>query len=165
MHWTSSINDYDQIIPFLFIGNVHALDHAEKFGFIVNCTENIQFPESCTSCIRVPVKDDPKESEKLIDMLRRFSIMEKINQFISMKIPVLVHCAAGMQRSCAVVACYLMQYYGIAPYTAVSQIKMKRSVAFYGGVNFQRALDAFYANIQKNTLQTYGSKNIKPSNI
>jgi protein-tyrosine phosphatase len=147
--WKSKINDYDQIIPFLFIGNINALNNHEKFGFIVNCTNHIPFPESCTSCIRIPVKDDPKESEKLIDMLRRFSIMEKMHQFISMKIPVLVHCAAGMQRSCAVVACYLMQYYGIAQYSAISQIKMKRSVAFYGGVNFQRALDIFYANVHK----------------
>jgi hypothetical protein len=49
-----------------------------------------------------------------------------------------------MQRSCAVVACYLMKYYDITPYTAICHIKMKRSCAFRGGVNFQNALNKYY---------------------
>jgi protein-tyrosine phosphatase len=151
--WTGKINDYDQIIPYLYIGNINALDNHDKFGFIVNCTKDIPFSKDCTSCIRIPVNDDPNESEKLLDMIIRYSIMEKMNQFITMKIPVLVHCKAGMQRSCAVVACYLMKYYGIAPYTAVSQIKLKRNVAFFGAVNFQRALELYYKYVNKKYIQ------------
>ena len=145
MEYTYNNNyDYDEIIPNLFIGNINSLKYASKFGLIINCTDDIPFPKSCTNCMRISVKDDPSECDKLISMTKRFDILEKINSFIKLKKLVLVHCYAGMQRSCAVVACYLIKYYNIAPYTAISHIKMKRGVAFYGGVNFQRALDIFY---------------------
>jgi protein-tyrosine phosphatase len=64
------------------------------------------------------------------------------------KKPVLVHCFAGMQRSCAVVACYLIKYYNITPLDAINFIKKKRNVAFFGGVNFMRTLEMFYALIK-----------------
>jgi protein-tyrosine phosphatase len=143
--WTGKINDYDQIIPYLYIGNINALDNHDKFGFIVNCTKDIPFSKDCTSCIRIPVNDDPNESEKLLDMIIRYSIMEKMNQFITMKIPVLVHCKAGMQRSCAVVACYLMKYYNITPMVAMEHVKKYRMMAFFGGANFLTTIQQQYA--------------------
>jgi hypothetical protein len=144
MEYTYNNYDYDEIIPNLFIGNINSLKHANKFDFILNCTDDIPFPKTCTNCLRISIKDDPDESDRLLHLLRKYSILEKIYGYIQSKKSVLVHCYAGMQRSCAVVACYLIKNYSISPYTAISHIKMKRNVAFYRGVNFQNALDKCY---------------------
>jgi hypothetical protein len=136
--------DYDEIIPNLFIGNFRALKNANTFAFIVNCTDDIPFPKSCTNCLRISIKDGPSECDRMLILMKRFDILDKIRGYVKNKEPVLVHCYAGIQRSCAVVACYLMKYYNISPLTAIDHIKMKRPYAFDGGVNFQQALYTFY---------------------
>jgi len=149
--YEKNYNDYDEIIPNLYIGNMNSLKDSNKFGFIVNCTDDIPFPKTCYSCIRIAIVDSPLESDNLLIIMKRNSVLEKIHDFVRNKNPVLVHCYAGIQRSCAVVACYLMKYYNIAPDTVISHIKMKRRRAFEGGVNFQRALNIFYKeNVENN---------------
>jgi protein-tyrosine phosphatase len=58
--------------------------------------------------------------------------------------PVLVHCKNGMQRSCGVVACYLIKYNYMTPIDAIQFIRYKRPIAFFGNVNFQEAIDLFH---------------------
>jgi protein-tyrosine phosphatase len=50
----------------------------------------------------------------------------------------------GMQRSCAVVACYLIKYHGMDPIQAIDYIKSKRPFAFFGQVNFIDAINRFF---------------------
>ena len=71
-------------------------------------------------------------------------VLEKINTAINNNNKVLVHCYAGQQRSCAVVACYLIKYNNMNPYTAVNYIKMKRRIAFFGEINFIAAIINFF---------------------
>lgn len=141
---TDGYYDYDEIIPNLFIGNFRSLKNANKFAFIVNCTNDIRFPKNHTNCLRISINDHPNECEKMLTLMKRHDILEKMRNSIKNKEPVLVHCYAGIQRSCALVACYLMKYYNITPYTAICHIKMKRPYAFDGGVNFQHALYLLY---------------------
>jgi hypothetical protein len=142
--------DYDEIIPNLFIGNFRSLKYASKFDFIVNCSNDIPFPKSYTNCLRISINDDPMDCDKMLIIMKRLDILEKIRNFVKNKQPVLVHCYAGIQRSCAVVACYLMKYYNVNPMTAISQIQLKRPYAFDGGVNFQDALYSFYVENKDN---------------
>jgi protein-tyrosine phosphatase len=52
----------------------------------------------------------------------------------------------GQQRSCAVVACYLIKYYNLTPQEAIDFIKLKRPIAFFGNVNFLQTIEFFYQN-------------------
>jgi protein-tyrosine phosphatase len=56
---------------------------------------------------------------------------------------VLVHCAAGMQRSAASVAFLLIALKHMRALDAMSFIKSKRKIAFYPRANFGRAIDYF----------------------
>jgi protein-tyrosine phosphatase len=54
---------------------------------------------------------------------------------------VLVHCHAGMQRSCAIVACYLVKYYDMTSYESISFIRAKRHIAFLYSINFLETIN------------------------
>ena len=105
------VNDYDEIVHNLFIGSIAALHSADKFSTVVNCTEGsmIEFPANCKNCIRIPIEDDPSECNNLLDFIVETKVLEKINASILNNEPVLVHCYAGRQRSCSLVACYLIK--------------------------------------------------------
>lgn len=136
-------NVYDEIIDNLFIGSATSLTHSDNFDLIVNCTPDI-FIKNPDNTIRIPIRDDPHESNKLLQLLKDTDVLEKINKTINNKQKVLVHCYAGQQRSCAVVACYLIKYNKMNPYTAVKHIKTKRRIAFFGEVNFISAIVNFF---------------------
>jgi len=143
-------NYYDEIVDNLFIGSMLALQFYNNFSMIVNCTEDemIKFPENCKKCIRIPLEDDPLECNNLLNLIIETNVLEKINKSILNNEPVLVHCFAGRQRSCALVACYLIKYHQLTPTTAIDYIKRKRKVAFFGGINFISAIVSFYYEIQ-----------------
>ena len=110
------------------------------FELIVNCTHGIDFPPDCPECIRLPVNDSPDDSEKLYELIIESNVLYRIHKTILKKNPVFVHCVAGMQRSCAVVACYLIKYHSMTPDNAVEFIKKYRPIAFHTGVNFLKTL-------------------------
>ncbi len=63
--------------------------------------------------------------------------------------PMLVHCAAGMQRSAACVAMFLIAIKGYTVEEAIAFVKEKRPIAFFTSVNFRPAIDAFYQSYQR----------------
>jgi len=138
-----SNNAYDEIIDRLFIGSATALRDSDNFDLIVNCTPDI-FIKDPNKTIRIPIKDNQDECNKLLQLLEEMDVLEKINTAINNNNKVLVHCYAGQQRSCAVVACYLIKYNNMNPYTAVNYIKMKRRIAFFGEINFIAAIINFF---------------------
>ena len=99
---------------------------------------------SSPECIRIPVDDTPDESESMMLHIIDLSVLERINEAIVNDQSVLVHCYAGMQRSCAVIVCYLIKYYGITPQTAIEHVKKNRPMAFFGGVNFMQTIQNQY---------------------
>ena len=136
-------NMYDEIIEYLYVGGASALNSSDNFDFIVNCTRNI-LTIKIENTIIIPINDDPYESEKFLQLLEDTNVLEKINTSIQNKKPVLVHCYAGQQRSCALVACYLIKYKNMTPDNAINHIKQKRRIAFFGNVNFISAIIKFF---------------------
>jgi protein tyrosine phosphatase len=140
--------NYDKIINFLYIGNIKSVESDNTpFTLIVNCTHDVRFPMKCGYGIRLAVNDDPTECSRLLMLMNDSNVLEQIHTCVQNNKPVLVHCFAGMQRSCAVVACYLIKYYKMKPDEAINYIRSRRSIAFYGGANFMNAMNQFYENL------------------
>ena len=135
---------YNEIMENLYLGSKQALTFHENFYMIVNCTNDVGFPINCSECIRIGVNDDPYECRKLIQTVLETRVLEKIHMVRMNKKPVLVHCFAGMQRSCAIIGLYLIKYFDFTPDQCIQFIRTKRPVAFFGGANFFRALEYYY---------------------
>ena len=116
-----------KIIEYLYLGSANALKQTEHvFSLIVNCTRDGEIPikpKLSTTAIRVSINDDPKESDKLLTILKDLNVLEQINTHIQNQQNVLVHCMMGMQRSCAVVACYFMKYFDQTPAEAIKYVQ------------------------------------------
>ena len=106
-----------------------------------NLAVDIKNPENT---IRIPINDDPYDNNLFLQLLYDTNILQKIHTSINNKEPVLVHCFAGQQRSCALVACYLLKYNNMNPYQAINYIKEKRRIAFFGNINFISAIVNFF---------------------
>jgi hypothetical protein len=142
-----SNNAYSEIIENLYIGSKNSLLFAGLFPLIVNCTKDIPFPSYVPNIIRIAVNDDPSESRNMARQMIETGVLEKIRESLEKKEKVLVHCFAGAQRSCAVVACYLIKYHQFSPERAIQYIRLHRPVAFFGGVNFMQVLQYFHQKI------------------
>ena len=147
-----SSNTYNEIIPNLYIGNYESLKQFKYFHTIINCTKNIPFPISINiSKMRVAIDDDKSETEHLLQLAP--AVLEFIHNSLQQNKKVLVHCHAGMQRSCAIVAMYLMKYYKInnqrmAPTNAILYIRSKRPIAFQPVPTFEHAMQTYYTSLQ-----------------
>ena len=139
---------YSEIIPNLFIGDSEDVElHWDEFAMIVNVTVDIKFPPGATKGkkrIRIPVNDDANEATDLYMFLKKTNVLREIHLTLAARQKVLVHCSMGMQRSPAVVACYLVEYESRTPEEAISFVKSQRKVAFPGGARFGVAIEAVF---------------------
>ena len=137
---------FQEIINYLYLGNSKSVEYS-KFDMIVNCTKENQVPfptHYITKCIRIPIKDDPSEYNNLLQILLNTDVLEQIHNHITNKKQVLVHCVMGQQRSCAVVACYLIKYRNLTTEESINFIISKRPIAFFGSVNFLQTIICFF---------------------
>ncbi len=147
-------NPADEIIPGLWLGNRNAaLDpkwlQSHGIKAVFNCTKDIPFRPEIQRKYRVPV-DDNLEPEEIRNMeLWSYEIVYKLTREVQTGQPVLVHCAAGIQRSAASIALFLMATRNYTPDQAIEFIRSKRPIAFSGGSNFRPALDSFYRTYQR----------------
>ena len=140
-----------EIVPGLYLSNFKsALDDIgilPRNTLVINCTKDLPMVKAG---MRFAVDDSPSSEN---DMTRSLPvIVEHIDKTIRVEHrTVLVHCAAGQQRSAAVVAAYLL--YRNRNYTvddAVRFIRSKKPDAFmYGGVHFENSLKDYYSYLHK----------------
>jgi protein-tyrosine phosphatase len=142
-----------EIVPRLWLGNKTAAasgEWLENHGITVvfNCTKDLPFHTMIRRQYRVPVHDNLQKEE--IDNLYKWApeTMVKLIQEYKRGETILVHCHAGMQRSAAVVAMFLMSLYGMSKDQAMQHIRSKRSVAFFPSANFEPAIDQWEKSLQ-----------------
>lgn len=140
----NKIDNYNQISTFLYLGNIASLKDQDKFHLIVNCTKHIPLATKCPERIRIPVDDDPTECDNMISYINGTNVLETIHNCRMKSQPVLIHCHAGMQRSAAVLACYLIRFYKMTPEETIRFIKSKRPIAFYPEANFIKVINDEY---------------------
>lgn len=135
---------YNEIITNLFIGDMFSTQLLfPSLALVVNCTRHI--PNTFSNTIRIPIDDSPEWNNELFNMLN--VLLENIHYYLNNNGKVLVHCHAGMQRSCAVVACYLMKYYSLNPQQAIDYIKSRRNVAFHNHITFMECINRYYYSL------------------
>ena len=141
-------NNADEILPKLWLGNAKSsMDEnfirSKNITVVFNCTKNLPFSPIIPIKYRVPVDDNLEEEEIRNMELWSTEISYKIiKEYVDGK-PILVHCAAGMQRSAASVAFMLIAFKKMRGLEAMNFIKERRRVAFYPRANFGRSIDYF----------------------
>ena len=111
--------------------------------FVFNWTANLPM---VGRGIRIAVNDDLQQ-DSIQKMTRSLPIAVP---YIDKYKRVLVHCAAGQQRSATVVAAYLMYKYNYTVPQAIQYIKSKKPDAFLDGVHFENSLKDYYLYLHKN---------------
>jgi len=147
-------NNADEILPGLWLGNFNSSKDevflkTKNISTVFNCTKDLPFSPLATIRYRVPVDDNLQPDEIRNMELWSYEIIYKLTHEMKKRKPVLVHCAAGMQRSAAVVAMYLIATQGMNWIQAHRHIKQRRNIAFLPAANFEKAIQGFYTAFQK----------------
>ena len=116
---------------------------------VFNCTKDLPFHHTMRRRYRVPVDDNLEEEEIRNMELWSFETIYKLLLEYKEGNTILVHCAAGMQRSAAIVAMFLMVLTGMKHEDAMLYIKDRRPIAFHQSANFLRSIQGFENNMSK----------------
>ena len=143
-----------EIIPRLWLGNKNAASDGDwlrehNITVVFNCTKDWPFHPDVLRKYRVPVDDNLQKEEIQNMYMWAPEILAKLVGEYKRGETILVHCHAGMQRSAAVVAMFLMTMYGMTKKEAIQFIKSKRAVAFFPSANFEQALDQWEITLNK----------------
>lgn len=152
------VDNAHEIIPRLWLGNFHASQDeqflkAHGIEAVFNCSKDLPFHHSIKRRYRVPVDDNLKEEEIRNLELWSYEIVYKLQNEYKEGHPILVHCAAGMQRSPAVIAMFLIGLGGLTREHAMAYIQSKRPIAFFMNANFLPAIKGFEESLQKLKLE------------
>jgi len=140
--------DANEILPRVWLGNARASMNEDfikqkNIQVVFNCTKNLPFSPMIPIKYRIPVDDNLEEDEIRNMELWSSEIAFKImGEYLAGR-TILVHCMAGMQRSAASVAFFLIVLKNIHALDAMKLIKVRRNIAFFPRANFGRSIDYF----------------------
>lgn len=153
-------NNADEILPNLWLGNFNSAKDENflrnaNIKTVFNCTKDLPFHHSIKRQYRVPIDDNLQAVEIRNLELWSLDFMIKLHkEYQNGKNPILVHCAAGMQRSAAGVAMFLIATKpDMTSEQACQFIKNKRPIAFTPSANFARSIVGFEEIIRKMYVQ------------
>lgn len=143
-----------EILPGLFIGDAtvardEAFFHANNIRLVVNCTPDVPFYFDNVEKIRIDVDDTTEKIDQIIMATALPVVVSRILNFRPSHLRgVLIHCYAGVSRSCTVAAAVLRTCCSTNIYQAISMVIAVRPWAFFGGrdVNFLDALTRVYGS-------------------
>jgi len=144
----------NEIVPRVWLGNRFAAWDGEwlkanNITVVFNCSKDLDFHDSVKKRYRVPVHDNLQADE--INNMTQWSteIAYKVLREYKAGNNILIHCAAGMQRSAAVMTIFLITLTGERAPVLMSHIRRKRPIAFVPQANFRKSIeyyDALYHN-------------------
>jgi hypothetical protein len=151
-------NNADEILPNVWLGNLRAAQDETflrnaNIQVVFNCTKDAPFHSSIRRRYRVPVDDNLEESEIRNLELWAYEITYKLLNEYKQGRPIFIHCHAGMQRSPAVTAMFLMVLYRMGVDQAKAYIKNKRPIAFFAQANFEQAMRGFERSLSKSLFE------------
>jgi protein-tyrosine phosphatase len=167
MDIVAKANPADEVVPGLLLGSRYAALNPEylaqkKVKAVFNCTKDIPFDPTVKRQYRVPV-DDNLQTEEIANLGRWsyeivYKIMQEMKRTQAEGGTVLVHCAAGMQRSAASVALYLITTQRMTTDQAVNYIQSKRSIAFRPKINFEPAIRQYESSFTRDMVPQLAAK-------
>jgi len=147
--------DATEFLPGVFVGDYFVANDEVFFRKnnivrVVNCTENIPFffPH-LAQYFRIPIDDSTSHLDNNVMAAYMPSAIRFITEIRpSKERGVLIHCQAGMSRSCTVAVGLLRQCCHPTIKGAIQALVEKRDIAFFRGryVNFEKALYKVFGN-------------------
>ena len=150
-------NDADLILPGLWLGNSKASMNetflkTNGITTVFNCTKDLPFHTTIKRRYRIPV-DDNLRSEEIRNLeLWSYEIVYKIKKEYNNKQNILVHCYAGMQRSAASLAMFLIATERMSADDSITFLKGKRPIVFFPTPNFYDAIVGFQKSYESQIL-------------
>jgi len=149
--------DAHEILPGLWLGNrIAALNDRwlkqQEITAVFNCTKDLPFSPIIKKQYRLPVDDNLKAEEIRNMTLWSHEAVYKVLAEYNKNQKVLVHCAAGMQRSATVVGMLLIAMKGMTWQQAINYIQGIRLIAFRDQPNFKDSLIAFDTSYHREIL-------------
>lgn len=138
-----------EILPRLWLGNAAASRDTEwlqrnNINVIFNCTKDIPFTNLRVKKYRLPVDDNLEEEEiRNMTLWAPETVFKILKEYFAGN-TILVHCAAGMQRSaCAVAMTLLVLQYPKKHEEIIQYIRSIRPIAFTPSANFLKSIQLF----------------------
>ena len=148
----SGVNNHDKITDNILLGNYKSTgkDNIKNSGIdvVINCSPNLPFHNKLLHNYRISVNDDLTNKANLDLFENIINILPIIHNHVKQNHKILIHCKAGMQRSAAVTAAYLMKYHDLSIEEAKKFIQEKRPIAFFMGSNFNLCLLLFQKHLK-----------------
>ena len=143
-----NVSKAHEIIPGIWLGDKNAAKDdiwliQNNITVVFNVTKDLPFSPIIQKQYRVPVDDNLQPEEirnmSLWSQEAVYKLLEEHNKGNK----ILVHCFAGMQRSAAIVAMYLIATKGMTWQQAISFIQSIRPIAFRPSPNFKQSIIEF----------------------
>jgi hypothetical protein len=121
------------ITNFIWLGNMYIsqdLDFMTRYGikYIINVTSDVPNKFDFIHYVRFPIHDRDACKINLMEMMDQGA--DVINEAVSTKQQILIHCKRGHHRSASIIAFYLMKYHNMSLRNAICLIKQIRPTSF-----------------------------------
>jgi predicted protein tyrosine phosphatase len=141
--------DANEIISGIWLGNRNAALNdkwlkEKNITVVFNATKDLPFSTIIKTQYRIPVDDNLQKEEIRNMTLWSHETIYKVLQEHNKGNVILIHCYAGMQRSAAIVAMYLITKTGMTWQQSIQYIRNIRPIAFTPGTNFKDSIIEFH---------------------
>jgi protein tyrosine phosphatase len=148
-----------QIMPGLWLGNIYDAHNRQflrrnRINVIVNCTRDLPFIKMANiHKYRVPVHDNLKPGEIRSMSALIPNVLPVIRHHHLTGDHILIHCAAGVQRSAIITLSYLYKYYIRNPAKAYRYLRQRRAIVFWPSMNFRQSFVANFGEAPNRRLR------------